>query len=259
MVRNSANKQTSKSESESTRSVSPLDKQDLDQEETSSVDSGLKGSFSQHVSSMRGNGGQDIGLSKSRTEFAKGLQSTYGNSYTRQVVSSASDSNGPTIQTKLEVGASNDHYEMEADRIAEKIVGRTLPSNEGETSVTNGASNVQRARPTPEEREALAAKARRENKRKEMGYGSGSEPITQSLAESGATSSPRASDEGQAPPDVEALARSHPKPATAEEGIYVEANQPGPKPPERSNRPGPMPPQRPGQPNYEIPYQWQNR
>ena len=149
MVRRATNKQTSKSESESTRSVSPSDKQGLDQEETSSVDGGLKGSFSQHVSSMRGNGGQGIGLSKSRTEFAKGLQSTYGNSYTRQVVSGASDNNGPTIQTKLEVGASNDHYEMEADRIAEKIIGTTLPSNEGETSQSDASTaSVQRVEST---------------------------------------------------------------------------------------------------------------
>ena len=149
MVRRATNKQTSKSESESTRSVSPSDKHGLDQEETSSVDGGLKGSFSQHVSSMRGNGGQGIGLSKSRTEFAKGLQSTYGNSYTRQVVSGASDNNGPTIQTKLEVGASNDHYEMEADRIAEKIIGTTLPSNEGETSQSDASTaSVQRVEST---------------------------------------------------------------------------------------------------------------
>ena len=70
MVRRSTNKQTTKSESESTRSVSPSDEQGLDQEEASSIGSGLKGSFSQHVSSMKGNGGQGIGLSKSRTEFA---------------------------------------------------------------------------------------------------------------------------------------------------------------------------------------------
>ena len=89
--------------------------------------------------------------------------------------------------------------------------------------------------------------------------GCGSEPIHQSSAEASVASSPGASDEGQAPLDVKALARSHPKYGAAEEGIYVEANQRGPEPPKRGDRPEPMPPQRPGQTQYKIPYQLQGR